>query len=64
MTLNCKAFYAADIYEMEHKLLDSCTTICAVDDAAAQRLNAITTGINLFARAMVERIEADEEEEK
>lgn len=64
MTMNCKAFYAADIYEMEHELLDSCTTISPVDDATAQRLNAIATGINLFARALVDRIEGDEEEKE
>ena len=64
MTLKCKAFYAADIYEMEHELLDSCTTISPIDDSTAQRLNAIATGINLFARVLVERIEAGEEDDR
>lgn len=61
MTMKCKAFYAADIYEMEHILLDSCVTVSPVDDATAQRLNAIATGINLLARLLVESIEAEEE---
>lgn len=63
MTFKCKAFYAADILEMEHELLDACTTIAPVDDATAQRLNAIATGINLFARAAIEKIEDEEDED-
>lgn len=57
--MKMRTFLREEVYQIEHELMDYCTSAKTIDDATAQRLSAIATGIKLTIDAVLEKFDAE-----